>query len=175
MSDRVPSTTAQNVVSRLFLRFFLCYFAGCMMALLLCSRLEFSISRGDVGLSQFLFIPLALLSAFLTLGKPYALVLTGVKAFYDVSLLRALVSVFRTVSNGFLAFNAGLLYVIFSLVLFCMASVRALLFACDVKGRDLQLIFSRRFAVFLGEVLLFTALALSLYYLWPSLLSITGL
>lgn len=143
------------------------------MSFLFSVRRTLPVPDADVGLVQFLFIPLALLAAFLTLGKPYSLILAGIKSFYDMALLLFLFRTVRGHSNAFLAFNASMLYVVFSLLLFCMALARASLFTYDTKERDLQLLLSRHFLGFLFESLLFVALALSLYYLWPSLLAIT--
>lgn len=169
MQTRVRPTTDQNVVSRLFFRFFLCYFAAGAAAILFAARGVLRNPPEQAGKTEFAFILLALLGSVLTLSKPYLLLLTAAKAFFDVALLSSLLPAARGLSNGFLTFNACLFYVIFSLALFCTAAARSCLFSFEGSERDLRLLCSRRFLIYLAEAVVFAALALTLYFLWPHL------
>ena len=169
MQTRVRPTTDKNVISRLFFRFFLCYFIAGAAAALFAARGVLWDPPEQAGKTEFLFVLLALLGSVLTLAKPYLLLLTAVKAFFDVALLASLLPAVRGLSRGFLTFNACLCYVIFSLALFCTAAARSCLFSAEGSERDLRLLCSRRFLVYLAEAVLFAALALTLYFLWPQL------
>ena len=84
MKKREP-TTDTNATSRLFLRFFLCYLLPVPVAVLCAVRGLLDLSLDAVGTVEFCFIPLSLLGALLTVTKPYLIVLTVIKSFYDVA------------------------------------------------------------------------------------------
>ncbi len=171
MQPRLQPTTKQNVAARLFLRYFLFYFAWVLPLSLLVFRLGLSVSRADVGFVQLLLVLLALLGGFLTVSKPYLLVLCAVKAYFDATLLCTVVRACSSLGGAFLSFNALLLYLVFSLVLFCLAAARASVFSFDCPVRDFSLIFSRKCLQFLTECAFLSALSLTLYYIWPQLLA----
>ena len=164
----IDPSTGQNISARLFFRFFLCYFVGVLIALPPALR-GYMLPHGNVGLWQMLLVLLALPAAFLTLSRSYLLLLSLVKAFFDVAWLTQTLSALSHLSNTFFTFNACLLYLVFSLLLFCFAASRACLFSVSVSGRDLQLILTRAFVSFLLEALLISLLALFLYELWPQI------
>ena len=170
MQTRIQPTTKQNVAARLFFRYFLCYFACVLLFGVLSTRLVPAVSRTEVGSVQLLLALLALLGGFLTISKPYLLLLCMGKALYDVCAFRMLMADFSIHGGGaLLAFNALVLYGIFSLLLFCLCAARASLFSFDCTARDFTLILSRPCLRFLGEAVFLAALSLSLYYLWPQL------
>ena len=167
-NERKP-TTASNVMSRLFFRFFLAYLAACPIACFLGTkgipRLAI-FGEGDIAL---LFVLLALLGAFSTISKPYLLLLAFLKGFYDTALLYEVSCLIGTGKIGVLAWNACFLLVLFSLLLFAVAAARAQLFSFVNAKRDMQLLLSGSFWLYLFEAVFFLALALSLYFLWPLL------
>lgn len=175
MNTKREPTNNENVTSRLFLRFFLCYLIAAPVAFLLAMRGALPIRVETVGTAEFLFIPLALFGALLTVTKPYLLILTVVKAFYDVALLYRLTEWVKLGSIGFLPWNACLFMLILSLLLFAVAAARAELFSFLTVARDARLLLSRPFAKFLAEALLFTALGVTIYYLWPQLMAKFGM
>lgn len=174
MKKREP-TSSTNVTSRLFLRFFLSYLIITPVAVLCAMRGLLNPDLECVGLVEFGFIPLSLLGAFLTVTKPYLIVLTLIKSFYDATLLYQVSQWVRLGAIGLLPFNACLFILIFSIILFCLTAARAELFSFLHSARDIQLILSRPFGAYLLEILLFTALALSLYYLLPELFATVGM
>ena len=171
MRTRVRPTTGKNVAARLFFRFFLCYFLSGAFAAALAARgaLWRSFDYARAGRAEFVFVLLALLGSVLTLSKPYLLLLTAAKAFFDVALCAALLPLLRAGGHVFLTSNACFLYLVFSLTLFCMAAARSCLFSFSGAERDLRLLCSKRFLLYLVEALFFAALALSLYFIWPQL------
>ena len=169
MQTRLPPTTEKNVAARLFLRFFLCYFVTAIAAFFLFRHAAPMLPSDHLGKLQFSLVLLALLGAVLTLSKPYLLILTAVKAFFDIRWLTAVTQALPSLAGGFWAFNACFFYLAFSLFLFCTAAARACLFASNSIMRDTQLLFSKKFAVYLIETVFFAALALSLFYIWPQL------
>lgn len=175
MNPKHEPTNDGNVTSRLFFRFFICYLVAAPVAWLLAMRGTLPIRMDTVGMAEFIFIPLALLGALLTVTKPYLLALTVAKAFYDVALLYRLTEWVRHGSIGFLPWNTCLLLLILSLVLFTVAAARADLFSFLTVARDTRLLLSRSFAKFLAESILFTALGVTIYYLWPQLMAKFGM
>lgn len=174
MKKREPTNTV-NAPSRLFLRFFLAYALTVPIALLFAVRGLMALNLSQAGLVEFFFIPLSLLGAFLTVTKPYLIILALIKSFYDVALLYQVSQWVRLGAIGILPWNACFLLLVFSVILFCMTAARAELFSFLHPARDLQLVLSRAFGSYLLEMLLFTALALSLYYLMPELFNTFGM
>lgn len=172
--NRQP-TNGQNVTSRLFFRFFACYAIAAPAAMLWASRRDVTVSIGSVGTIETAFIFLALLGAILTVTKPYLILLTLIKAFYDGRLLFKITAWARFGCMGILSWNACFFLLILSLLLFAMTAARAELFAFMVTSRDTRLLLSRPFAKFLAEAAILLALSLSLYYLWPHLLAKFGM
>lgn len=162
-------TTKDNVTSRLFLRYFLFYLVAVCFGVMLAARGVLHFDLHGVGSFSFAMIPLALMAGLLTVSRPYLLALTAAKALFDAALLAHMTALIGTGAIGILTFNACFLLTAFSLVLFCAAAARACWFAFGSKTKDSALIFSRAFAHYLAESILMTALALSLYFLWPRL------
>lgn len=174
MKKREP-TNDTNATSRLFLRFFLCYLLTVPVAVLCAVRGLLDLSLDTVGTVEFCFIPLSLLGALLTVTKPYLIVLTVIKSFYDVAFIYQVTRWALLGAIGLLPWNACFLILVFSMILFCFSAARAELFSFLYPARDAKLILSRPFGGYLLEILLFSALALSLYYLIPELLNTFGM
>ncbi len=172
--NREP-TNSENATSRLFFRFFLCYLLITPVAWLLAARGMLHVNFDNVGQIELVFIPLALLGALLTVTKPYLLLLTACKAFFDVSVLYRVTQWARLGCIGFLPWNACLLLLILSLLLYALAAARAELFAFLTPTRNARLLLSRAFIRLFAEGLFFFALALSFYYTWPQLLAKFGM
>lgn len=169
MMARLQPSCEQNIATRMFLRFFIAYFLLILPVLALVSMLSLPVSLSRVGSVQFWFVPLSLLGGFLTICKPYLLVLTAFKAYYDTALIHSFFGAFRSLERGFWVFNATLAYLIFSVLLFCVSSSKACLFSTGSSERDSSLLFSAKCLHFLTECALICALSLTLYYLWPQL------
>ena len=121
---------------------------------------------------QLCLILLCFLGAFLTVSRPYLLILTVVKAFFDVAVLSAVIGLLKNRTAVLLRFNACLLYILLSFVLFCFAACGACLFSHMNSERNLRLICSRPFLRYLGEALLLLLPAVALYLIWPSLMAL---
>lgn len=175
MNTKREPTNGENVTSRLFVRFFLCYLISAPVAWLLAMRGGLNFDITQIGTVEFLFIPLALLGGLLTVSKPYLLALSVGKAFFDMSFLYRMTVWTRMGNLGFLPWNACFFLLVFSLLLFAFSAARGALFSFLTTARDARLIFSRPFGGFMLEVLVFTALALTQYYLWPQILTKFGM
>ena len=175
MNAKREPTSKENATLRLFLRFSLCYLLSCPVAVLFAARGVLQAIPDRVGAVEFLFVPLALLGALLTVTKPYLILLSMGKAFYDISVLYSVTRWAKQGVIGILPWNACFFLTVFSLLLFLAAAARAELFSFLNTARDIRLIFSRPFGYYLLEILLFTALSLSLYYLFPQLYTTFGL
>lgn len=171
MQPRLKSpTTTDNLGARLFLRFFLCYFVGCLVALVLFRGFAPPNAEG-LGACLSLSVPLAALGGILTLSKPYLLLLTLFRSALDAQLLSMLFAGMRAGYGGIFTFNAYLCYLAFSVLLYCVTAARACRFCAEnTAKRDAALLFSRPFWAFVGESLLLFALSMLLYLLWPQLL-----
>ncbi|MBE6701848.1 MAG: hypothetical protein E7585_00330 [Ruminococcaceae bacterium] len=175
MKDKREPTNSENVTSRLFLRFFLAYIAACPIAWLLAAKGITDVSTETVGQVEFFFIPLALLGAILILSKPYLLLLSFFKGFFDAVLLFRVTQWTKAGLVGLLSWNACFCLIVFSLLLFALASARAQFFSFANQERDLKLLRSGGFWLYLFEALFFLALAFSLYELWPRLFGNIGI
>ena len=161
-------TTKENLRYRLYLRF------ACILLLsLLCSALLFYRAEGApadaVGLFAFLPIPLALLAPLLSVPNSYLCTLSLVYGAYNGALLAHSIRLVQTGSIGFFSFNAAFLLIAFSLMLYLLAAAKACQFAFENPARDTALIFKRAFFKYSAETVLFTALSVSVYYLWSKL------
>ncbi len=162
-------TTRENVSSRLFLRYFLLLFAGVAIMLTYCLRTAPQIASDAVGKVQVLFVCLALLAAFLTVSGPYLVLLCGVKAFFDTAAFCTRIRSLTLGKENILPVNGLLCYFVLSAILFCTMASQARLFSFEGDERDLKLMYSRRFLLFLPRAVLLIALALPFYYIWPRL------
>lgn len=161
-------TGAQNATSRLFLRFMLCYWAVFFLALPLL-RDRAALPLNELGAMQLAAVALALLGAFLTVSKPYLLLLTACKACLDASLLFWITQSVQNGALGLLQWNAAFFLTAFSAVLLALAASLAQWFSFSTALRDVRLLFSRSFGRFLLRASLYLAAALLLYFLWPQL------
>lgn len=166
---RLQPTTAKNVAARLFFRYFLCYFAAITVAFFFRVRGMLPQPPAHAGLGECVFVFLCLQAALSTVAKPYLLVLTVIKAFYDLAWFSDLVQKSSFTMQNILAFNACFFYLVFSLLLFSVAAARSCIFTAESTERDIRLLLSRRFFSFLIEALIISALALVLYFIWPPL------
>lgn len=156
--------------SRLFLRFLLVYAAAVPVAVWLLLRgygAHFSFPAGRV---QLLFLALALLGAFSIVSRPYLLLLTAIKAFFDVGVMSRVIEATAGVKGGFFAVNAAFFLVVIALLVFCTAAAKACLFSFFAKRRDAALLFSRECLSFLTEAVLFLAISFLLCLLWQQIL-----
>ncbi len=162
-------TTRENVRARLYLRF-----AVMLLLSLLIGAGVFgnglAFPRDTVGLCAFLPIPLSLLAPLLSVPNTYLCTLSILCGGYHGILLARCILLVRTGATGILLFNAALLLIFFSLALFLLVSAKACQFAFENPARDTALLFKRGFLKYLAEALLFTALSVSVYFLWSKLL-----
>jgi len=174
MKKRGP-TDQTNVASRLLLRFVIAYLPAIPLSWILATRGVADIAPETVGQIEFWLIPLALLGAFLTVSKPYLLLLSFGKGFYDTALLYRVTMLASEGSLGILPWNACFLLILLSLLLFALAAARAQLFSFSSKSRDLRLLCTGSFWLYLFECIFFLALAFSLTVLWPRLMTGAGI
>lgn len=69
--NTVRPTTKENAGERLFLRFFLIYLLFFLAAVIIGSRFSFAYIPENIGLFQFVMVPLALLGGLMTVSKVY--------------------------------------------------------------------------------------------------------
>lgn len=162
-------TTVTNAAGRLVLRFLACYALAATLAGVALYR-GFSPFLPYPALAEFWLIPLALCAAFLTVSSPYLLALTAGKALLDAALVARMIRLVRTESLSPLLWNAGLALLLCSVPLFCYTAARAALFAFDCTARDLRLLVSKRFWLFLLLAAVLCALALPLRLFLPKIL-----
>ena len=124
MRKREP-TNGSNATSRLFLRFFLCYLLTAPVAVLCAMRGLLDLIPQKSGTVEFFFIPFALLGAFLTVTKPYLIILTVIKSFYDVTFLYQVSQWVFLGAIGILPWNACFFILIFSMILFSVPCKRS--------------------------------------------------
>lgn len=167
--NAVRPTTMENAGDRLFLRFFLIYLVFFLTALLTGMRFTFVCLPENIGLFQFLMIPLALLGGLMTVSKVYLFLISAVKAVSDAAFLLRVSAMVRTGAVGFWQWNAAFFLLAFSLLIFTFACSKACLFSFSNRERDLRLIFSKAFAAYLFKIFVLTLLALSLYFLFSRL------
>ena len=168
--QKKAATNRQNIVSRLFMRFFLCYALAVPVGLGIAARQWLSFNVLTFGNASLLFVALALLGAVLTLTKPYLLVLSVCKALYDVTVLFHISSLTQRGSLGILQWNICFLLVVSSLLLFALSAARAQLFSFLCPKRDTGLLFSREFGKYMIETVILLAIGSTLYFMWPQLM-----
>ena len=173
MRRQLDPTTSQNATSRLFLRFFLLYLLSVPVWLLSAARMH-TVSMAFAGTAQLLFLLFSLLGALLTVTKPYLLFLTVCKAFYDATLLRYLTGRVQSGAVGILPFNAFFFLIAFSAILFSVSAAGAELFAFLHTERNFKLLLSPAFGRYLVRAIVLTAVALTLYFLWPQIYTALG-
>ena len=160
--------------ARLFVRFFIAYLFALPLAIPLALRGSPKLSATQVGFIEFFFVPLALFGALLIFSKPFLWLLAFCKGAFDTVLLLRITRWARSGNIGILSWNACVALIAVSFLIFTTAAARAQLFACTTTKRDLRLLRSGGFWLYLIEALLFLILAYSLYALWPELLSRLG-
>lgn len=162
-------TTLENVRIRLYLRFATALLLSLLLGTLLFSR-GVTAPTGAVGLWAFLPIPLALLAPLLSVPNTYLCTLSLLYGGFNGLLLSRSITLVRIGSAHFFTFNAALLLMLFSLTLFLLATTKACQYAFEHRARDAALLFKVAFLKYLTEAVLFTALSVSVYYLWSKLL-----
>lgn len=165
------SQITKGPTARLFVRFFIAYLFALPLAVPLSLKGAPTLSAAHVGFLEFIFIPLALFGALLIFSKPFLWLLAFCKGAFDTVLLLRVTQMARSGQIGILPWNACVALIALSFLLFTLAAARAQLFACTTTKRDLRLLRSGGFWLYLIEALLFLILAYSLYVLWPELLS----
>lgn len=166
MRHTAAPTSEENAPGRLFLRFFLLYVTSASLAFLLLAPALPRLPMSEVGAVEWLFVPLALLGALLTVSSPYLALLTVAKAVYDAAILYRVTHLARSGAVGFLLWNACFFLLAFSLTLTAFAASRACFFAHRSPRRDAALLLSRPFLCYLGEALVLTAFSSVLYPIW---------
>ncbi len=165
---RVP-TNGENVSSRLFLRFFLCYALAVPIGWLLGLRGVLPVDMAAVGGVELLFVLLALLGGLLILTTPYLPVLAVLKGLYDMIWLRQVTARAMAGEIGLLQWNLCFVFLAVSLLLFCLAAARAALFSFLCAAKNMRLFFSRTFGRYLCESMLLSGIASFLYFAWPTI------
>lgn len=173
-SKRIP-TGAENVAPRLFLRFFLFFLLFAPAGWLLAARGVWEIDPQNVGMTELIFVLLAVAGGLSLLTRPYLLALCASKSWYDTALLYRITTWTSAGAIGILQWNLCFFLTVLSLVLFAAAAARAELFAFLCAKRDVKLLFSREMGGYAVWALLLGAIALSLYFLWPQLYRAMGM
>ena len=165
MKKELP-TTEENARARLFLRFLLIYLPALLVGVAFSVR-GFSMLPTLLPRHYSLFaVIFALLAAFLTVSKPFLMLLTVAKAFLDAGVFFRVTQLAKLREINFWQWNACFFLTAFGVFLFATAAALACWFSHKNKARDARLIFSRPFGKYLTEALLLLALALPLSYLW---------
>lgn len=162
-------TTKENLDLRLGLRYLLFYLAALTVGTLPAARGVLLFSPGTVCDSALIAVSLAAPAAFLTVGNSYLALLTVMKGLYDAALMYTATLLVRGGSIGLLHWNASFILVALSLVLFLFVACRASKFFFENSARDLALILSKPFFIYLLQVLAALALAFIVYLLWQRL------
>lgn len=167
--NTVHPTTEENVRERLFLRFFAVYLVIFPIAMLAIARGVPAYIPKNIGLFQFLMVPLALLGGLMTVSKVYLFLICAIKSVSDAALFLRVTRMVRTGAVGLWQWNACFFLLALSLLLFSFSCAGACLFSFSSKERDLKLVFSKPFGAYLIKMLILTSLALSLYLLFSRL------
>lgn len=165
-------TSYENLGARLSVRFALFYIAAVVVGVLASMRGGAFFTTEHVEFVAFLFVPLAVIAAFLTVSNTYLMVLTLIKGFFDTQLLYRVTLLVKSGHVGFLEWNGCFFLSAASVILFLLTAVNAARFSFENNKRDLVLILSKPFLKYLAEALLFMAFATLLYLLWPRLLAL---
>ena len=165
MKKELP-TTEENARARLFLRFLLIYLSALLVGVALSVR-GFSLLPTLLPRNYSLFFAVfALLAAFLTVSKPFLMLLTLTKAFLDAGVFFRVTQLAKLKEINFWQWNACFFLTAFGVFLFAAAASNACWFSHKNTARDARLIFSRPFGKYFTEALLLLALALSISYFW---------
>ena len=164
MRTHIEPTTKENAVPRLFLRFFLCYLACALLALLVCYNQAHTPSTKHTDTLQCAFFAIAALSAFTTVSAPLLSATTACKAVFDVGSLtfsfahQSKAAMLRSANITFVRLACGAL-------LFCAVAANAQFFSHTNYKRNTELLFSRECLTFFIRTALFLACALFLHLL----------
>ena len=165
-------TSYENLGARLSIRFALFYIAAVIVSVLTSMRGSVFFTTEHVEFTAFLFVPLAIIAAFLTISNTYLMVLTLIKGFFDTHLLFRVTLFVKTGHVGFLEWNGCFFLTAASFILFLLVAVNAARFSFENSTRDLTLILSKPFLKYFTQSLFFMAFATLLYLLWPRLLAL---
>ncbi len=171
MISHVEPTTKKNARSRLFFRFFLCYVASAIFALLLYYNTSYKGTTAHANALQCVFFALAALSAFTTVSVPLLTATTACKAVFDAGTFLYAFSLYEGKVGRILITNLAFFHLAASTLLFCAVAADAELFSHTNYKRNADLLLSRECLAFLLRTALFLACALFLYLLIPQLAS----
>ena len=163
-------TTKENIRARLCLRFGVTALSALLVACLWGQGAVAPLHA--VELFAFLPIPLTLLAPLLSVPNTYLTALSLFYGGYQGILLASAVRAVRTGISGILPFNAALLLIFFSLFLFLYGAAKACQFSFENPARDGALFLKRAFLKYTVEAVLYTAVSVSVCFLWSKLLSI---
>ena len=165
MKKELP-TNEENARARLFLRFSLIYLLALSVGVALSVRGFSLLPTATAQHLPLFFIVFALLAAFLTVSKPFLMLLSIFKAFFDAGVFFRITHLAKLKQIDFWQWNACFFLTAFSVFLFAAAAAQACWFSHKNTARDVRLIFSRPFGKYLLEALFLLALALPLALLW---------
>lgn len=167
MQPKIEPTTDQNAATRLFVRLLLCYLVALPIAVL--AHFEMPLPLERVGTAELFFVLAAVWSGISTLTKPLLLLLTVLKAFFDLAMLKDILISTAAGLVGILPFNACLLFAFATLAVYLLAASRAEYFTFRHTARDSQLLLSRPFWHYLLGSACFMAVAVLLALLWQQI------
>ncbi len=170
MKKELP-TTEENARARLFLRFILVYLLALLVSVAFSVRGFSLLPTAMPQHFSLLFIIFALLAAFLTVSKPFLMLLSIFKAFFDAGIFSRITQLAKLKQINFWQWNACFFLTAFGIFLFAAAAAHACWFSHRQTARDIRLVFSRAFGRYLLEALFLLALALPLYFLWQRMTS----
>ena len=158
----IEPTTAQNAVLRLFVRYSLLYIAAVFPGVWLARHAAVFLLPPDALYYTLLPVLLAALAAFFTVSNLLLTFLVTAHAFCDTALLYRTYLLVQNGSSSILHFNICLCLLLIGAALLFYEAARASYFAFVCDKRDLQLLLSKQFWLYLLEVAIPLALAAAL-------------
>ena len=175
MRPKRTPTSSENAAHRLFLRFFLCFFAAAPVGWLAAKHGVWDADPGSMGQIGLTFVLLALAGGISLLARPYLLGLCVARAICATAFLYRVTAWTQLKALNVLQWNLCFWLTVLSLVLFTAVAARAALFSFLCTKRDTRLLFSREMGAYLLSTLLPLVLSLTLYLVWPRLCAAMGL
>ena len=158
----IEPTTAQNAVLRLFVRYFLLYIAAVFPGVWLARQAGVFLLPPCALCYTLLPVLLAAMAAFSTVSNLLLALFIAAHAFCDTALLYRAYLLVQNGSGGILHFNICLCLLLIGAVLLFYTAARASYFSFACDKRDLQLLLSKQFWLYLLEVAFPLALAAAL-------------
>lgn len=158
----IEPTTAQNAVLRLFVRYCLLYAAAVFPGVWLAQKTAVFLLPPDALLYTLLPVLLAALAAFSTVSTLLLTLLVTSRAFCDTALLHRVYLLVQSGSGSILHFNICLCLLLIGNALLFYTAARASYFSFVSDKRDLQLLLSKQFWLYLPETAIPLALAAAL-------------